>query len=248
MRVCGYHIIAELSPEQFRLVKANQAISDDPEGKILLGKVLAGYHSRKTHEVRITQQRGEGVQVTNLEEAKPVKTEKVIPTEALADTVDEEKAAPVPPKDVAVQVEQLSRKEMAAKLYADYEAKKPNALEALMAYKKSAKVSWEKLGIPVPAEVVLPGGGLITPDPVPEKPTKPKAKKAKAPDTQRTVNDVVLGEGSFRERIQKLMAIGITSVGIAAAILDLKKKSKKSWSILGVTDTEAEQILKLAGK
>ena len=246
MRVCGYHIIAELSPEQFRLVKANQAISDDPEGKILLGKVLAGYHSRKTHEVRITQQRGEGVQVTNLEEAKPVKTEKVIPTEALADTVDEEKAAPVPPKDVAVQVEQLSRKEMAAKLYADYEAKKPNALEALMAYKKSAKVSWEKLGLPNLAELAkgIPVEVVVTP----VKETTSETKKVKAPDTQRTVNDVVLEEGSFRERIQKLMAIGITSVGIAAAILDLKKKSKKSWSILGVTDTEAEQILKLAGK
>ena len=90
----------------------------------------------------------------------------------------------------------------------------------------------------VPVEVVV----------TPVKETTPETKKVKAPDTQHTVNDVVLGEGSFRERIQKLMAIGITSVGIAAAILDLKKKSKKSWSILGVTDTEAEQILKLAGK
>lgn len=252
MRVCGYHIIAELSPEQYGLVRANQPITNDPAGKILLGQALAGQHIHRTHEVRLTEQNGGGVQVKSLDAVKPAKAKKVIPTEALADTVGEKKAAPVLPKDVAVQVEQLSRKEKAAKLYADYQmcdnfpTARAEALEALMAYKKSAKVSWEKLGLPdltelakgVPVEVVV----------TPVKETKPETKKVKAPDTKRVVNDVVLGEGSPKERIQKLLSIGLTSVGVAKAILDLKKKSKKSWSILGVTDTEAEQILKLAGK
>ena len=138
---------------------------------------------------------------------------------------------------------------MAAKLYADYEAKKPKALEALLAYKKTTKVSWEKLGLPDLAELAksVPVEVVVTPAKE-AKPETKKIKKVKAPDTQRTVNDVVLGEGSFRERIQKLMAIGITSVGIAAAVLDLKKKSKKSWSTLGITEAEVVQILKLSGK
>lgn len=246
MRVCGYHIIAELSPEQYGLVRANQPITNDPAGKILLGQALAGQHIHRTHEVRLTEQNGGGVQVKSLDAVKPAKAKEVIPTEALSNPSEEVKADPVPPKDVAVQVEQLSRKEIAAKLYADYEAKKPKALEALLAYKKTTKVSWEKLGLPdltelakgVPVEVVV----------TPVKETKPETKKVKAPDTKRVVNDVVLGEGSPKERIQKLLSIGLTSVGVAKAILDLKKKSKKSWSILGVTDTEAEQILKLAGK
>ena len=64
--------------------------------------------------------------------------------------------------------------------------------------------------------------------------------------TKRTVNDVVLGDGSYKERIQKLLAIGLTSVGVAKAILELKKKSKKGWSVLGVSDTQVAEITKLA--
>ena len=50
-------------------------------------------------------------------------------------------------------------------------------------------------------------------------------------------------EGSPRERIQKLLAIGLDSTGIAQAILDIKKKSKKSWDTLGVSEAQASLIL-----
>lgn len=246
MRVCGYHIIAELSHEQYTLVRKNKPITDDPEGKILLGKAMAGQHIRKTHEIRITEQQGRGVQVTALDTPKPakIKAEDIAPVEALANPVEESREAALDPKVVVAQVEQLSRKQIAANLYADYQAKKEGAFEALMAYKKSAKVSWEKLGIPAPAEVILPGGGAVVPAAA-AKPFKAVVQKAKPVDTKRIVNDVVLGEGSFRERIQKLLAIGLTSVGVAKAILELKKKSKKSWSILGVSDAQVDQITKL---
>lgn len=240
MRVCGYHIIAELSREQYALVKQNKPITEDPDGKTLLAKAMAGHHIGKTHEIRITGHLGTGVQVTSMETPtpiQPIQKVRVVPVEALANPEEGAKDVPLDPKEVVQKVEQLSRKEQAAKLYADYQAKKPGSLEALLVFKKTAKVSWEKLadlakGVPV--EVVV----------APVKEAK-KAKPAKVPDTKHIVNDVVLGEGSAKERIQKLLAIGLTSVGVAKAVLELKKKSKKSWTVLGVSDAQVDQITKL---
>ena len=272
MRVCGYHIIAELTSFQYQLVRQNKPITDDPDGKILLANAIAGNHTSKTHEIRITEQKGGGVMVTQLGEAKKVEAPvvEITPVEALANPAKESKEAPVNPKDVVKTVEQLSRKDIAAKLYADYQncdnfpTARAEALEALMAYKKSSKVSWEKLGLPDLAELakgtpveVKVSPTQITPelisaaaeaievygdDELERYRDEQEAKKT----TKRTVNDVVLGEGSYKERIQKLLAIGLTSVGVAKAILELKKKSKKGWSVLGVSDTQVAKITKLA--
>ena len=102
-------------------------------------------------------------------------------------------------------------------------------------------MSWEKLGIPDP------GDALGTVAKTKKEAPKSEVNKVAAEVTRsiRVVNGVVLGEGSYKERIQKLLAIGLTSVGVAKAILELKKKSKKGWSALGVSDTQAEQITNL---
>lgn len=256
MRVCGYHIIAELTPIQHNLVRQNKAISVDPEGQILLGKAMAGQHIGKTHEVRITGHKGQGVKVTALDAPKRAKVAHVAPVEALANPAEETKEASLDPKLVVKQVEeakQLTRKEQAAKLYADYQncddfpTARAEALQALMAYKKASKVSWEKLGLPDLAELAKGVPREIT-VPVVKAPSQTELNEvaAKVTASVRRVNDVVLGEGSYKERIQKLLTIGLTSVGVAKAILELKKKSKKGWSALGVSDTQAEQITNLA--
>jgi hypothetical protein len=72
-------------------------------------------------------------------------------------------------------------------------------------------------------------------------------KNIKASTDKRVVNDVQLGEGSPRERITKLLAIGLTSVGVAGAILTLKKRSKKSWEYLGVSKETVKEIIRIAG-
>ena len=245
MRVCGYHIIAELTSFQYQLVRQNKPITDDPDGKILLANAIAGNHTSKTHEIRITEQNGGGVMVTQIDEAKKVEAPvvEITPVEALTNPAKEAKEVPVNPKDVVKTVEHLSRKEQAAKLYADYQAKKEGSLEALMAFKKAAKVSWEKLGLPDLAELAkgVPVEVMVKPA---KEVKQAEFNKIAAEVTRsiRVVNDVVLGEGSYKERIQKLLAIGLTSVGVAKAVLELKKKSKKGWSALGVSDTQAEQI------
>ena len=242
MRVCGYHIIAELTSVQYQLVRQNKPITDDPDGKILLANAIAGNHTSKTHEIRITEQNGGGVMVTQLGEAKKVEAPvvEITPVEALANPTKEGMEAPVNPKDIVKTVEHLSRKDIAAKLYREGD------FAALKAFKKAAKVSWEKLGVPDPGDAL--GTVAKTKQEAPKsEANKADFNKVAAEVTRsiRVVNDVVLGEGSYKERIQKLLAIGLTSVGVAKAILELKKKSKKGWSALGVSDTQAEQITNL---
>lgn len=249
MRVCCYHILMELSDKQYSLLKQNRPITEDEEGQRLLAKALAGQHVRKTHEVRITGQLGQGVIVKAIPVSEsPAPVLSAVPPEAaqaLANPAEETRDTPTDPKEVVQKVEQqLSRKEQAAKLYAALQAGKEGALDALVAFKKSAKLGWAALGIPDPTDQAT--------KPVPAKLSKKAKKRAKAPavkqDTKCIVNGVQLGEGSFRDRIHKLLAIGLTSVGVAQAIIRIKQQSKKSWTTLGVSEAQVQQIMQLASK
>lgn len=111
-----------------------------------------------------------------------------------------------------------------AKLYAE------GHYTELRAMKKAAKVSWEKLGVPDPGNT--------------EDTTVAQAVPTSESEVAKLVQ-ATHGEGSARERIKKLLSIGLTSVGVAQAILDLKKQSKKSWSYLEVSEGEVNQITKL---
>lgn len=225
MRVCGYHIVAELSQAQHMLLKANQPITNDPAGKILLGKVLSGDHIQKTHEVRITGSLGTNVKVTKYEEVTqpvPETNIKAPVAEALENPVSVKMDTPINPKDVVKEVEKLSRQDIAIKLFNE------GKYDELKAYKKAAKVSWEKLGI------------MVDPDNWP-----PVVVQAKPVSKVVELTSITHGEGSYQERIHKLLAIGLTSPGVAQAILDLKRKAKKSWIALGIQHAVEVEILKL---
>lgn len=132
----------------------------------------------------------------------------------------------------------------------DTQAQQIDAAKALVAFKKAAKKGWDKLGITEKeaARVLDIANGKSD-----LKAEAPKAKPAPAkqsPDwaPSRIVNGVETGTGTPRERIRKLLDNGLTSVGVAQAIVEIKKKAKKSWEALGVSATELEQVLKLAGK
>lgn len=309
MRVCGYHIILELTDKQYSLVKQNKPISDDPEGKVLLANAISGKHVRMSHEVRITEGMGGGVKVRALEKSQPVilacgmpapvqpdlsqegttkaKREtsatpvvKVKPqAEALENPSKKIKEAPVSLLDVVNKVDtaKTSRQVQAKELYDACATGGQEALDKLKAFKKASKVSWEKLGLPD-----LHGSTFSIREAKPTKiaPVKAKAKvKSKTPSKSKVKEKVMVnpadivsahersnehpsdrkeatpvvklteathGEGSPRERIQKLLAIGLTSVGVAGAILQLKKQSKKSWDVLGVTPEQVAEITKLA--
>lgn len=234
MRVCGYHIIAELTPEEYSLVKRNQPLSDGYSGSNTLGNALGGHHIGKTHEVRVTGHKGGGVKVTELGKATKVQTKEAAPAEALANPSKESKDTPINPKEVVNQVEQLSRKEQAAKLVEAFESArtpegKVEAADALLALKKASKVGWDKLGV-TPAMLTK---FVLTPDSFKPSPVAQLVQATHA-------------EGSTRERIQQLMAVGIKSPGVAQSILRLKKTSKKGWAAFGVHPAMGSFIEKTA--
>lgn len=234
MRVCGYHIIFELTPEMYNLVRSNKPISDCEAGKIMLGKAMAGDHIGIIEDVRITQQMGGGVKVTPRTDAPkqpPVAEVDVVPVEALSNPEKEALAPTVDPKTVINEVAALTRKEQAAQLYADYlstqgqdSTERQKSLDTLVAFKKSCKVGWEKLGIPDP-----------TVQPTPSKQTK----AATQPTQKKTMTP--------REEIQHLLpkykaAVGKEKTEFAQDILKLKQQAKKSWDVLGVPKDIVESI------
>lgn len=160
MRVMGYHILAELSPGMYDLLKKNKPITELDEGKELLGKMLAGHHIRRTEEVRVTGPLGTNVVITPLSVINAVSPPEVVgtdpvprpvkpaPAEALSNPVEEKQAKPINPKEVAKNVAGLSRKDQAQKLFKIYE-KNPSQenKDELLAFKKSVKLGWKALGI-----------------------------------------------------------------------------------------------------
>ena len=61
VRVCAYHIIAELSPKLKELVMSNKPMTSEPEGEELLRKAIVGDYPDATDRTEITKQMGEGV-------------------------------------------------------------------------------------------------------------------------------------------------------------------------------------------
>lgn len=160
MRVMGYHILTELSAPLFELIKKNQPITDLDEGKVLLGKLLAGDHIGRTEEVRITSSMGGTVVITPITPAQAIianinvgrVTRGVVPipssAEALANPEQEKQDTPINPKEVIKNVQSLTRKDQAQKLFKVYK-KSPTQRnkDKLIAFKKSVKLGWKALGI-----------------------------------------------------------------------------------------------------
>lgn len=100
MRVCGYHILEELSSEMYQQLKLNKPMTDIEAGKRMLGRILAGDHIGKIERVTIRGHHGSNVLIEPMEKGDTSK--KDIPTEdhnysaeALPDEGEEAKAPPV---------------------------------------------------------------------------------------------------------------------------------------------------------
>lgn len=96
MRVCGYHIIAELTPAQFQVITSNRPISAAEGGTALLGKAIAGNHIGIIEYVKINAQQGGDLVITPVEGA-------VEPLEAAVASKDD----PVDVKKVAAKAKEL---------------------------------------------------------------------------------------------------------------------------------------------
>lgn len=272
MRVCGYHIIDLISAEDYRSLCNDKAMTDNMAAKIQLGKALAGDHIGITEKVKITQQNGGGVQVTQVTgkaEAKKAvakqaqgtkrRVAEAIKTNKPADKKDEA----IDPSKLAKQVSTekaaggSARVRSAAKLLEEYEAaKQPRAkwdvAIRLTNMKKVAKVGWEKLGI-----TTLKGAEIVAcaaTEPVFKEPeasvAKAPAKPAKAKPVAKAAPAAKSAASTDRQAKLRGLMLKVTKGDKKAAqeALTTKKSSKKSWEALGLTKAEGEKIVKLAAK
>ena len=76
MRVCGYHILFELSPAQYTAINRNRPISEAEGGTQLLGKAISGDHVGVLEHVKITQAKGGGLEITPANEKPKAKAKK----------------------------------------------------------------------------------------------------------------------------------------------------------------------------
>lgn len=164
MRVCGYHILFELPEEARVLVRQNLPFTQMEEAQKMLGAAMAGQHIGKLREVRITKEAGHGLVITDLVKSAPA-PDNLVPEEApKAKVIDLKEPETVPPpaptvdplkvaKTVAVEkIEAETRVQKARRLYNAFKAAKGKAAkleaaQAVFAFKKQAKVGWDRLGI-----------------------------------------------------------------------------------------------------
>ena len=240
LRAKGYHIIAQLSDEDARLVNSNRPMKDT----VLLGNAAAGNHIGIIETVEITQGHGDGLIITPvnekpaevvLDEAKQTqsldaieqhtKESSQVDAVALAKSLGDKKSGR----------QQQAEELMQAVMDAPNQNYQIAAATRLVGFKKAAKVSWERLGITEKeaARVIEIASQSFTPEPPPVEKEKPVKAAPWKP-----------AGATPRERIQSYLSQSLTKE-IAEAIYREKKAAKKGWDKLGVSDTQLDQLNKL---
>lgn len=213
MRVCGYHILFELPAEAFNELKRNREMTKDSLCAALLHKALRGDHVGVLNKVKITENRGGGIEITTLVEGEEqvkeaLKANDIVDTEAQAKAIpnaDQLKADQLPPAEevdanalakelAATAAPKGNRADQAMALFVAFDdAKDPNlklaAGKALLDFKKKAKVGWDKLGIDqatVSTVQLYVDTSAVVPEAAPAKATKAKAPN-KAKDKPKAV-------------------------------------------------------------
>ena len=242
LRAKGYHIIAQLSDEDARLVNRNRPMQDT----VLLGNAAAGNHIGVIETVEITQDYGGGLIITPVNE-KPAEVvlDEAKQTQSL-DAIEQhtKESSQVDAVALAKSIgdKKSGRQQQAEEmLKAVTDAKKQNdqiaAANRLVGFKKAAKVSWERLGIDgaMAARIMEIAAKTFEPE-VKAAPVK-KEKPVKAAPWKPT-------GATPRERIQSYLSQPLTKE-IAEAIYREKKVAKKGWDKLGVSIAQLDQLNRL---
>jgi len=232
VRVSRYQIIAELSADGTEQLNNNMAL--DPklhkEDLAVIQRLVQGWVPPVTAIVTVagpkayqvsrkvlttiesTDQTTEVVELT----VTPLDNRKVTPTEVAKPSSDGPK---VDPNEIVLS----PRKIEAKRLYDAWKASKSRSdLDALVAFKKKAKVSWETLGMPEMTAVVT---NLVIQN-------APSLSTNAAPTEAKPL--------SYSEQINALRPI--RSKAKALKVMEIKKQAKKGWATLKVTETEIKFI------
>lgn len=172
MRVCSYEILAKLSPDAHRKLNNNQNFGDLPRDMALLTMAIRGEFPPYNQLVEITKPMGEGLIIKDLPKNKtsrPASQEPATAPEQVAplpDHIPEQpelpKAPVVAPKDVMAAVEEdkkvqpPTRSQIVQGMWNEFNSDPTKEkAEAILAYKRKAKVSWFMLGFEESPEETL---------------------------------------------------------------------------------------------
>lgn len=247
MRVCGYHILSQVSDEEFRLLKNNRPFTEQQSARKQLAAALRGDHIGITQYVKITEQRGGGVLITDATPEAKTTVAAAEETPAVVDEVtalntDENAVSIAPPVDPVQVAEQVagakgSRQQQAQELLKSIkEAQTPGDKSVyahkLVALKKTAKVNWDRLGISEKeAQRVLK---LVETKPAPAK-TKATEQVAKDDTAELLFLDPTeIEDGKHDTQVRHWV--------------EIKRKRKKAWPLLGVNDITGKAMLSRFGQ
>lgn len=107
VRVCAYHIIARITPEDHQKLRNNRPMTDSDATQVLLGKAIAGDHVGRLEEVKVTEPYGGGIQIKQLmpSDAVPLRSKAEVRglEQPRAVALDDLKATGTDPKSVSAQ-------------------------------------------------------------------------------------------------------------------------------------------------
>lgn len=230
VRVCGYHIIGELSDHVYNVLRANRPMTSDPEAAELLANAISGNHIGILEEVWIGSARGGDLTIKNQVTDKKVKTKTEPKKVTKAVAFDDPSQHGVDPKELNKKIKEEKAKiieENSMTILDQFKAALKGNLvlaEQLLEKKKKAKKSWISLGLPESAGIDL--NHVIANPPKVEEPKAEPVKKSTG-----SLTNVDRAREMFNRKLFE-------------DLKNLKKKAKVSWEKLGFTPKEIEIINK----
>lgn len=272
MRVCGYHILAELGNEERNIVNDGGSLSSTAAGKALLNDIIAGRHVPITQLVEVGGHCGTNVTYTDVKPENQVQPEvsasaiehetldteaSLDPTVPVADAIEADKLKPVSPAEPeakaeaepakpeeVTEVKRETKAQTAQRLWAEYRTQPSAArLETLVAFKKASKKGWSALGIDDAAVK------LIEEETAKAAETTVKVSKVSGFEDVKPVAKKQPKAQSFTSPVKGNSPRTIIHEAIKNGIeqnidqiLVAKKQAKKSWAALGVSEDLVKQI------
>lgn len=271
MRVCGYHIVADVPAEDHATVFSNRPLGKDSKTARLLGAVIKGQHIGIIEHVEIGGYKGTNLKITKIgsEAQNRKETEAALELGKTAEPVaslDDEKNG-AKPALTNIDVQAAATKVAEVKAQTNTTAGKARALfdagklDELRAFKKGAKKSYAALGFSAEEETLILQASKGTVDneaeaaerdrakkkiakgvPAPEAKKDTAAKAKSAPAPEPKKEEVKLtGTRAEVARILFTQAVG-GDKSRWRSLWHHQKECKKSWATLGFTPREIERI------
>lgn len=216
MRVCGYHIIAELTPEQFHAVEKNMGIDNAPGGAELLANAMTGNHIGITQRVKINGSMGTKLEITDIVPAD--QQVKVAPVEIVTDLT----VAPEKPAEVTAPADKEETEPAKKKVVKSKKAKKAQRKVAAKAAVKQVAVQKAKS---IDAASAIRSDNAVD----------PKQLQKLKEGTASTLSGEVKGPTTQTSLVKAMWDAALSGEeGKAKALLDFKKAAKKGWTVWGL--------------